>query len=87
MVKQVKQPSWMLSKELYSDDKIGSAYKSYMLKLAQMLAVTPNANKNVRQEVDKMFEIEKDLALVRKKMSEENSLTQISQHKLMLFAF
>jgi hypothetical protein len=60
---QLRQPQWFFNKELYANSSVTSAYKSYMLRTAQLLNAS---NKNLRQEIEKMFELEKDFAMVIK---------------------
>ena len=48
-------------KNYYNDSKISSTYKEYILKVAKLMMST---NKNLTSDIDKMFELEKSLALV-----------------------
>lgn len=62
-IQQLRQPQWFFNKELYANSSVTSAYKSYMLRTAQLLNAS---NKNLRQEIERMFELEKDFAMVIK---------------------
>jgi hypothetical protein len=52
-----------LSKSYYSNDKIVDVYKAFMYKFILQMNTTKNSM-DLRNDVDKIFEIEKELALV-----------------------
>ncbi len=59
---KLKQPNWLVSKEIYKDDKIVNAYKTYMFKIVSYM----NSNSSdIQQEVDKVFELEKKITMVQ----------------------
>lgn len=58
---KIKQPLFFLNKELYNDINITQAYKIYMYKIIQLFNTT---NKSLKEDVDKIYDLEKELALV-----------------------
>ena len=59
---KLKQPNWLVSKEIYKDDKIVNAYKAYMYKIVSCM----NSNSSdIQQEVENVFELEKKLTMVQ----------------------
>ena len=82
---QLKQPNWLVSKEIYKDDKIVNAYKAYMYKIVSYM----NSNSSdIQQEVENVFELEKKLTMVQvnenlKRNSTYTNLTlQLLEQKL-----
>lgn len=50
------------NKEIYNNTEIASGYKAFVLKIAQMLNST---NMSLKQDIDLMFELEKEIANVK----------------------
>lgn len=60
-VLRLKQPSWLLNREIYNDKRVILVLKNVVLKTLQLMNLT---SKSLSDEVDRMIELEKKLGLV-----------------------
>lgn len=61
-VLRLKQPGWIVNKEIYDDEKIVRAYKTYMKLFFTYLG---SESEDLDGEVDRIFELERKIAQVR----------------------
>jgi len=65
---QVKQPSWFFNRDFYLSPSLANvveAYKTYAATISAFLSGKSKDNANVRNQVDRMYEMEKELGLVK----------------------
>lgn len=69
---QVRQPNWLVHKEIYDTQEIVTAYKSYLFKLLNFLnSTSPNLN----EEIDNIFELERKFGMIQTDQSLKRNST------------
>jgi predicted metalloendopeptidase len=61
---RVKQPHNFFSKELYNDSNLTEAYKTLLYKVTELMSSLVNSTRNHKEDVNRMFELEKEFAMV-----------------------
>jgi hypothetical protein len=64
---KIRHPFWFLSKESYTDNRTMAAYSSYVTKFVELSKGSINLTKSVKEDISRMIELEKEMALVRLK--------------------
>jgi hypothetical protein len=68
---RVKQPHNFFSKDLYENEStLIEAYRSLVSKVVELISGVSNSTRNYKEDVTRMLDLEKDLALVTTKMFE-----------------
>ena len=57
----MRQPGWIVNKEIYNDTKICTAYKEYIINI---LKCSNSTNTNLEDDMENMFELEKKFGMV-----------------------